>query len=71
MNPNFKSITFNLEELKLLNKIIAEYHLDSSKNPREEFIRSKLLVKVYRKKIELEVRELEQVENVKRSWCLS
>lgn len=67
MNPNFKSITFNLEELKLLNKIISEYHLDSPKNPREEFIHSKLLVKVYRKKIELEVRELEQVENAKRS----
>ena len=67
MNPNFKSITFNLEELELLNKIISEYRLDSSKNPREDFILSKLLVKVYRKKVELEVQKLELEKNVERS----
>ena len=71
MNPNFKSITFNLEELELLNRIISEYHLDSSKNPREEFILSKLLVKVYRKKVELEVQKLELEKNVERSGYLS
>ena len=67
MNPNFKSITFNLEELELLNRIISEYHLDSSKDPREKFILSKLLVKVYRKKVELEVHKLELEKNVERS----
>ena len=71
MNPNFKSITFNLEELELLNKIISEYRLDSLKNRRERFFYSKLLFKVLTKKTELEVQKSELEKNVKRSGYLS
>lgn len=67
MNPNFKSITFNLEELELLNKIISEYRLDLLKNRRERFYYSKLLFKVLTKKTELEVQKSELEKNAERS----
>lgn len=67
MNPNFKSITFNLEELEFLYKTLSEHLLDEFTDAKTEYIWYKLCAKFYVKKVELEVQKKELEKNVKRS----
>ncbi len=55
MNPNFKLLCLNQEEVEYLYEIISKYMNDMSKQGIEwQYTGSKLLTKIYKKRSEFE-----------------